>query len=62
MFHCYSAFDMKALIIEDEKAALRNLKAVIEEVDYDIDGKPVFYSRQYFRDEVFEQTVLRKKM
>ena len=28
---------MKALIIEDEKAALRNLKAVIEEVDYDID-------------------------
>ena len=34
----------------------------MEEVDYDIDGKPVFYSRQYFRDEVFEQTVLRKKM
>ncbi|MDY3068147.1 MAG: LytTR family DNA-binding domain-containing protein [Parabacteroides sp.] len=28
---------MKALIIEDEKAALRNLKAVIGEVDYDID-------------------------
>ncbi|WP_458408252.1 GntR family transcriptional regulator [Anaerotignum sp.] len=34
----------------------------MEEVDYDIDGKPVFYSRQYFRDEMFEQTVLRKKL
>ena len=34
----------------------------MEEVDYDIEGKAIFYSRQYFRDEVFEQTVLRKKM
>ncbi len=34
----------------------------MEEVDYDIDGNIVFYSRQYFIDEVFEQTVLRKKL
>lgn len=34
----------------------------MEEVDYDIDGQIVFYSRQYFRDEFFEQIVLRKKM
>lgn len=34
----------------------------MEEVDYDIEGNVVFYSRQYFKDEVFEQTVLRKKM
>lgn len=34
----------------------------MEEVDYDIEGNVVFYSRQFFRDEVFEQTVLRKKM
>lgn len=34
----------------------------MEEVDYDIEGNVAFYSRQYFRDEIFEQTVLRKKM
>ena len=32
----------------------------MEEVDYDIDGKAVFYSRQFFIDGLFEQTVLRK--
>jgi GntR family transcriptional regulator len=34
----------------------------MEEVDYDIEGKAVFYSRQYFVDEFFDQTVLRKKI
>ena len=34
----------------------------MEEVDYDIDGNIVFYSSQYFIDEYFEQTVLRKKL
>jgi GntR family transcriptional regulator len=34
----------------------------MEEVDYDISGNIVFYSEQYFRDEYFEQTVLRKKL
>ncbi len=34
----------------------------MEEVDYDIDGNVVFYSRQYFVDDIFEQTVLRKKL
>ena len=34
----------------------------MEEVDYDIDGNVVFYSRQYFMDEFFEHTVLRKKL
>ena len=34
----------------------------MEEVDYDIDGNVVFYSSQYFVDEFFEQTVLRKKL
>ena len=36
-FHRYFAFDMKTLIIEDEKAALRNLKAVMQEVDTDFE-------------------------
>lgn len=34
----------------------------MEEVDYDISGNVVFYSSQYFVDEMFEQTVLRKKL
>ena len=34
----------------------------MEEVDFDIEGKTVFFSRQYFVDELFEQTVLRKKL
>ena len=34
----------------------------MEEVDYDIDGNIVFYSRQYFANGMFEQTVLRKRL
>ena len=34
----------------------------MDEVDYDIDGKPVFYSRQYFTDGIFNLTVMRKKL
>ncbi len=33
----------------------------MEEVDYDIDGKPIFYSNQYFAEGFFQHTVLRKK-
>ena len=39
-------------------APLLNLK----EVDFDIEGKPVFYSNQYFMDTFFQQIVLRKKL
>lgn len=41
-----------------EGAPLLNM----EEVDYDISGNILFYSRQYFVDEFFDQTVLRKKI
>lgn len=34
----------------------------MEETDYDIDGNIIFYSSQYFIDDIFEQTVLRKKL
>ena len=34
----------------------------MEEVDYDIDGNIVFYSKQYFANGLFEQTVLRKRL
>ena len=34
----------------------------MDEVDYDIDGKPVFCSNEYFADGFFRHTVLRKKL
>lgn len=34
----------------------------MEEVDYDILGNIIFYSEQYFINEYFEQTVMRKKI
>ncbi len=34
----------------------------MDEVDFDIDGKPVFCSREYFIDGVFRLTVMRKKL
>lgn len=34
----------------------------MDEVDYDIDGAPVFVSREWFADGIFRHTVLRKKL
>ena len=34
----------------------------MDEVDFDIDGKPVFCSNEYFADGIFRHTVLRKKL
>lgn len=34
----------------------------MDEVDYDIDGNPVFCSKEYFVDGIFRHTVLRKKL
>lgn len=34
----------------------------IQEVDYDIDGKPVFCSNEYFADKIFHHTIMRKKL
>lgn len=51
----------------DEKLAdilqvpVGTLLMYVEEVDYDIDGNAIFYSRQYFVDELIHHTVLRKK-
>ena len=51
-------------------AALSELLAVpvgspllfMDEVDYDIDGRPVFCSQEYFVDGLVRHTVLRKKL
>ena len=34
----------------------------MEEVDYDIDGRPVLCSSEYFVDGIFRHTVMRKKL
>ena len=34
----------------------------MKEIDYDIDGNVIFYSRQYFLDEFFSHTVMRKNL
>ena len=34
----------------------------MEEVDFDIEGNPILYSRQYYPDGIVRQTVLRKKL
>lgn len=34
----------------------------MDEVDFDIDGKPVFCSNEYFVDGIFKLTVMRKKL
>ena len=55
-------------VVADEKVAdalevAKNTPLLnMEEIDYDIDGNIIFYSSQYFIDDIFEQTVLRKKL
>lgn len=34
----------------------------LDELDFDIDGNPVFFSREYFADGIFRHTVMRKKL
>lgn len=34
----------------------------LTEVDFDIDGKPVFCSQEYFADGIFRNTIMRKKL
>lgn len=55
-------------VLADEKLA-ENLEIPVgtpllhmDEVDYDIDGNVVFYSSQHFVNDMFEHTVLRKKL
>ena len=47
----------KALALP-EKTPVLNL----EEIDYDIEGTPIFCSSEYFVDHLFQQVVLRKKL
>ena len=58
---------LHAVLADDEIGSALGISAGtpllnMEEVDYDIEGKTVFYSRQFFIDGLFEQTVLRKRL
>ena len=59
--------DISAVTADAELAGLLEIAPgapllYMDEVDYDIDGRPVFCSRQYFADGLFRHTVMRKKL
>jgi len=59
--------DMRPVVADDTLAAIFQIPVGspllnMDEVDYDIDGKPVFCSNEYFADGIFRHTVLRKKL
>lgn len=47
---------------ETLKVALGTPLLLMDEVDYDIDGNPVFCSLQYYRDGIIRHMVMRKKL
>lgn len=58
---------LNAVLSDEETAKILNVKVGtpllnMEEVDYNIEGEIVFYSRQFFISGMFEQTVLRKRL
>lgn len=58
---------LKAIAADEKMSEMLNVSMGtpllnMEEVDYDIEGKVVFYSRQFFVNGMFEQTVLRKRL
>ncbi len=59
--------DLRAVPADEKLAEILQLPVgapllYMEEVDFDIDGKPVFCSAEYFADGIFHHTVMRKKL
>lgn len=59
--------DLRPVVADDRLSEIFAVPAgspllFMDEVDYDIDGNPVFCSREYFADGIFRHTVLRKKL
>lgn len=59
--------DMRPVVADAALAEIFNVPVGapllnMDEVDFDIDGKPVFCSNEYFADGIFRHTVLRKKL
>ena len=58
---------LKAVLADEKTAQILDVPVgtpllSMEEVDYSIEGNIVFYSRQFFKGGMFEQTVLRKRL
>ena len=59
--------NLRAVLADEKLAKILEIEVGtpllhMDEVDYDIDGNVVFYSSQYFVNDMFEHTVLRKKL
>ena len=59
--------DLRSAAADDALAELLAVSAgapllFLDEVDYDIEGRPVFCSREYFVDGVVRHTILRKRL
>lgn len=59
--------ELRATVADDKLAGIFDIPVgapllQLDEVDYDIEGKPVFSSRQYFADGLIHFTILRKKL
>lgn len=59
--------DLRPVVADDALSEILQVPAGspllnMEEVDFDIDGKPVFCSTEYFVDGIFRHTVMRKKL
>ena len=58
---------LKPVVAEGELAKTLQLAPgtpvlYIEEVDYDVDGNPILFSRQYFVSEYFQYNIIRKRL
>ena len=58
---------LRAVAADEEIAGILDVPVgtpilTMEEVDYNIEGNIVFYSRQFYKSGMFEQTVLRKRL
>ena len=59
--------DLKPVVADSALSELLQIPVgspllLMDEVDYDIDGNPVFCSKEFFVDGIFRHTVLRKKL
>ena len=66
--NCYMDVSRLLPVVADEKMA-DILKVApgtpllyIEEVDYDVDGNPILFSRQYFVNDYFHHNIIRKRL
>ena len=66
--NCFMDIARLLPVVADEKIAqILNIAPgtpllYIEEVDYDVDGNPILFSRQYFVSDYFEYNILRKRL